>query len=282
MSGIKLFLTLFITIVLLTFGSCRKRPEGILSDKEMENLLCDMLLADAYEQSSAGRNLPDSVRRQLGKSILAAHGISQETLDSTYNWYGANLDDYYKLYEKVEKRLSKRKRNLDGSTTGTEEHHDDIWPLPRHIRFSSLGYGDVLVFELPSEAISKGERMEWGLWNANGSEISLLLGIDYSDGSTAIIEREFRGERKPILNLISDTTKNVTRIFGSIAVNSSLLPLTIDSISLIRLPYDSIAYRNNWSQKLYHAPLSKPIPSREEPDKTDSITSDSIIKATGL
>lgn len=85
----------------LIFPGCHRHPEGILSDSEMEELMVDLILAEAYGQNSASSELPDSVRSKLGEGVLIRHGIDQQTLDSTYSWYARNLDDYYKLYARV-------------------------------------------------------------------------------------------------------------------------------------------------------------------------------------
>lgn len=258
---------------LLMIAGCSKRPDGILSDKQMEDLLVDMLTADAYEQSAAGRSLPDSVRKSLGESVLASHGVDMATLDSTYIWYAANLDDYYKLYSKVEKRLEKRRSKLEGSVKkGEADNSDDIWQLPRHIIFSPLGTGDAMVFELPAEAIGKGDRLEWKLWTGTGSETTLQLGIDYTDGSTSIVEREFRGDRNPSVKLHSDTTRMIERIYGVLKVNSNAMPMAVDSIQLVRLPFDSTEYRNSWSQRLFYGARPRPVPEKV---KADTVSLDS-------
>lgn len=255
----------FAVALLLLASACSKRPENVLSDSEMEKFLTDMMLADAYEQSAAGRGMPDSIRRNLGESVMKAHGIDYETLDSTYAWYSRNLDDYYKLYSRVEKRLDKRRRNIEGmAALPDNEMQNDIWQLPQHITFSTLGEGDALVFELPGEAISKGERLEWKLHLSNGLETSMLLGLDYEDGSTCVATRDFHQDRNLKMKLISDTAKDVRRIFGVLSVPRSGMPVYSDSITLIKLPFDSVEYRNTWAQKNFYGPRSRPVVTLEK------------------
>ncbi|MBD5338112.1 MAG: DUF4296 domain-containing protein [Bacteroides sp.] len=257
--------------LLLSGGACERRPDKVLSDSEMEKFMTDMMLADAYEQSAPGRSMPDSVRHHLGESVMKAHGIDYETLDSTYAWYARNLDDYYKLYSKVEKRLEKQRSRIEGNARLPEtEMQNDIWHLPRHIAFSPLGEGDALVFELPGEAMEKGERLEWKMRLSRSGEGNLTLGVDYEDGSVAVAERDFRSDRNPTLKLVSDTGKMVRRIYGVLSVPRNAMPVYTDSIVLLRLPFDSTEYRNTWAQKRYNAPNQRVAPAL----KADSVASD--------
>ncbi|MDE5957639.1 MAG: DUF4296 domain-containing protein, partial [Muribaculaceae bacterium] len=60
-------------------GACDRRPDGVLSEREMESLMTDMVLADAYAQTPEGRGMPDSVRRHLGESVMKAHVVDYAT-----------------------------------------------------------------------------------------------------------------------------------------------------------------------------------------------------------
>lgn len=270
----KILSTVLAVILLILCCGCNRRPPGVLSDKEMEDLLVDMSIADAYEQSAAGRNLPDSIRRNIGERVLKAHGVDYATLDSTYIWYAANLDEYQKLYARVEKRLGRMRAKVEGEsdTKNTDQPENDIWDLPKHILFSPLAQNDALVFELPGETVGSGERLEWKMWIGNNAEAKLLLGVDYSDGTKSIIERSFNGERNPEIKLMTDTGRVVNRVFGVMSVPRISMPVTADSIRLIRFPYDSIEYGNLWSQRFFYSPVVK----KKSIIANDSIKSDSV------
>lgn len=261
-------------ILLLQLVSCDKRPDGVLSEKQMESLLTDMMLADALEQSSAGRELPDSVRKSIGESVMKAHGVDYATLDSTYGWYARNLDDYYKLYSKVEKKLQSQKLKVSGKTqSSAQELQNDIWQVPKHLLFSRLGLGDSFVFEIPGDAMEKGERLEWKMHINNGHQSRLLLGLDYEDGTTSVIEREYRGDRNLLLRLVSDTARNVSRIYGVMTVSRNEMPVYVDSISLLKQPFDSVEYRNAWSQRDFYGRRNKIVP---DTIVNDTVSTDSV------
>ncbi len=242
----------------LLLAGCDRRPDGVLSDSEMESLMTDMILADAYRQTAAGRALPDSVSLHLGESVMKTHGVDYARLDSTYAWYARNLDDYYKLYGRVQKRVAARRDRIAGNVMRAEgQLANDIWSLPKHLTFSPMVASDALIFELGGDAVNAGERLEWKMHLSGYDETSLLLGVDYSDGSVSVMERTFRSERSPSLSLVTDTALTVSRIFGVMTVGRTAMPIYADSIRLLKQPFDSIAYRNSWSQRRYRGPVGR-------------------------
>ena len=245
---------------------CGKRPEGVLSDDEMVDFLTDMSIAEAIQQSPGGVELPDSVRRRLGYSVMKAHGIDQASLDSTYAWYSRNVDDYYELYARVEKRLNKELRKSGAKDNGME---NNVWNLPDHLLFSPNGNSDVLVFQLPGSSIAKGESLEWKMRFGNSSDAGVIIGIDYDDGTTSLVQRDFRGERRADLSIQSDTSRVAKRIFGSVTVPRRSMPLFVDSISLAKLPYDSTTYSNFRFQRFSYGPRKRP-----RVENTDSVKGD--------
>lgn len=232
---------IFIFAIICIATACNKRPEYVLSDSEMESLLTDLILADAYEQSAASRTLSDSVRMTFTDAIMAQHGVDQQTLDSTFAWYSRNLDDYYRLYTRVDKRIAKMNKKVGGNVNDNKDLND-IWQMPVRIQLSPLAYSDALVFEMPGESVGKGEKLEWYFRLSNDVRADATLGVDYTNGATAISRRELSGSRNVSLSLIVDTLLTPRRVFGLLRVNRRDMPLWLDSIRLTKTPFDSTAY----------------------------------------
>lgn len=235
----KQFALIFILALICISGACNRRPEHVLSDSEMESLLTDLILADAYEQSSYSRNLPDSVRRTLADAVLRQHGVDQATLDSTFAWYSRNLDDYYKLYARVDKRIAKMSKNVNGNV---DQNLNDIWQLPVRIQLSPMAKSEAFVFELPAEAVTKGDKIEWYFRLNNDIKADVALGIDYTNGATSISRRELTSSKNVSMTLVVDTALSPRRIFGLVRVQRRDLPLWLDSIRLTKTPFDSTTY----------------------------------------
>lgn len=265
------------TIILMTsllFSGCRKRPDYVLSDSDMESLLVDLILADAYEQSGASAQLPDSIRRNLAQSILLQHGVDRQTLDSTYAWYGRNLDDYEKLYERIDKRLMAMARKSGGNVQkGVVEN--DIWTLPKHLIFSPIASNEAFVFQLPAGEIQKGESLEWKFFLSSAADADMSIGVDYEDGTSSVTTTSTRGDRRISIKILSDTARQVKRVFGSLKVPRSQMPLWIDSIALLKQPFDSITYLQFRSQRLIHGP-------KKRPKKADNDSISSSEEAAGF
>lgn len=243
----KKFSIILISLIILSSG-CRKRPEGVLSDSEMEKLLVDLALAEAYEQNAGSNTLPDSIRNRLGEAVLKKHKVDSANLDKTYNWYACNIDDYYRLYDNVERRLQGMRSKVSGVNIG-DNSENNLWNLPNHFYFSPISPSSSYVFDLNADKLVKGDILEWKLRLSAPVEADLTLGIDYADSSISLTNRTFNNERSLRLKLLSDSGKTVRRIFGTISINRNDYPLWIDSIALLRSDFDSTQYSTFRFQK---------------------------------
>ena len=94
------------SVVLLAFSltACKvKRPETVLPDAKMENVLYDYHIAKAM-----GEEVPynESYKRVLYiESVFKKYGITQADFDSSMVWFARNPEVLTKIYEKVNVRL---------------------------------------------------------------------------------------------------------------------------------------------------------------------------------
>ncbi|MDE6558379.1 MAG: DUF4296 domain-containing protein, partial [Muribaculaceae bacterium] len=222
----KLILSALVMLLITT--GCDKRPENVLDDSEMVDLMTDLLLADALEQSSSMSQFPDSIRHDLGERILREHGINRVTLDSTFSWYSRNIDDYYRLYAKVDKQLKKMRKSVGGNLPETE-NENNIWELPGYFKFTDFAAGDAMTFALPGEKVEKGEELKWRLFSEENVSLDLLIGIDYEDGTSSFTRRETHGGHTE-LTVVADTALKASRIYGFIWAERTGRSIWIDSI----------------------------------------------------
>ena len=96
----------YYSVILLAFGltACQvKRPDTVISDAKMENVLYDFHIAKAM-----GEEVPysESYKRVLYiESVYRKHGITQADFDTSMVWYARHPDALTKVYEKVNQRL---------------------------------------------------------------------------------------------------------------------------------------------------------------------------------
>ena len=266
------FLSVWVVSALLV--SCGDRPSYVLGEDKMVSLMADMEIAEAYSnQQTGGRTTKQKI--ELGRSVLAAHGVTPEELDTTLAWYGRNLDEYSKLFEKVDKEILKRKERYVEKDFDTEKLADNIWPYSNHLILSPLSGQDALVISLGEPPVNGGEKLNLSFSLPNRTNMKGLLGVDYSDGTSESINSVFNGKAKVEMNLQIDTAKTVSRMFGVFSVKDKKdLPLYIDSLKITTLPFDTIEYRQKKrTQKNYGILLPKP----RTIEIKDSILQDSII-----
>lgn len=230
-------------IIIASFSACDKRPKGVLSDKEMVQLIADIHTAEAYMQSYNSGYYNDSLRDSSVKWALDRHGLTRAEFDSTMSWYGRNIDEYKDLFEKVDKELAVRQKNVSG-VSDQELNSSDLWPFSRHMLISENSPSNSLSFSFSSEDVQKGDKIVWKMRQSNNMSMNdVLLGVDYANGSSTYLHEVKSGDSKIEMTLQTDSAQTVKRIFGYLRVREQMsLPVRIDSIALQRLPVDTTDY----------------------------------------
>lgn len=244
--------------------SCDRRPEGVLSEKETVDLITDMQIAQAY-YSTAGPSAGKIDRRELFESVLSKHGVTHQQLDSTIAYYGRNMDEYYLLYEKVEKNLRTKNGQLEESL-----NEDDIWPFSRFAAFLPGQSSDGITFSIPAEDITPGNTLDWRMRLTSPEGVEILLGVEYEEGGASLVKKNAAGNRSLQIKLLTDTARTPRRVFGSMTVPQSFLPLWADSIRLVRSDFDSLEYYRIHQQKLISSPSRRPMPTLD-PDTSNAL-----------
>lgn len=237
-------------VSLLILSACVKRPDGVLSERKMVQIVADLELAEAYLQSNPQRS--DADRAAMVQYVVDKHGVSRAQFDSTMSWYGRNMDQYYELFAKVDRELSSRRRKAEGSSS-VEHTTSDLWPYSRMALISPLSPSNSMEFSIPTADVEKGQRIELNMRFRSAAGGSSLLGVEYEDGSVSFLNRALTSGRRIQMKIQTDSAKLVKRVFGNILLSSDRdLPLWIDSIYMRALPFDSMEYYNIHSQRSYN------------------------------
>ena len=102
-----------VLFLILLFCACSKRPSYVLSERKMEKVLYDIYLAEAEINTNHPIFSTDSARKQeLLNSVLKKHKITEAVLDTSLVWYSGNLDKYFQINEKVNKRFTAEAERL--------------------------------------------------------------------------------------------------------------------------------------------------------------------------
>lgn len=253
---------------LLLLAGCVTKPKGVIREKKMVSLLADMQLAEAYATAEVYGEDVEFRRKELSGGVLEAYGVSQKDLDTTLSYYGRNLDEYYELYEKVNKELEKRrKKELKDRVVMPDDGVKNLWPFGQHSIVSSLGGSDSWILSIDDAKLDRGESLEWKMFMTPVQNVAGVLGVEYEDGSSESVNQTFTARSKISLNLQTDTGKTVKRIYGTMRLKDQRsLPLFVDSISLSHMPYDSLIYGRYRNQKR-HFPMRR---NEVKPDTTSA------------
>ncbi|MDE5849278.1 MAG: DUF4296 domain-containing protein [Muribaculaceae bacterium] len=249
---IKRYLSVFAILILLAAG-CSKRPKGILSEDKMVAVMTDLQIAEAYERSGdANGYLQGRDREMLGRGILMQHGVTPEEMDSTLAWYGRNMDEYPKLYKKIDAELNKRQLKYARAAGESENEGSsaDLWPYSRHYVLSDRSLTNGLVANIPTTDLAPGDRLTWKMSVDGASGRTLTLGVDYADGTSEVYKQANRGyERMVEVSLQTDSILEATRIFAIADFEMNGGRVMIDSVQLTHLPFSREEYGKHSFQR---------------------------------
>lgn len=115
----KIRLILGCCLLLVLFSSCR--PRGVLSRKEMVDVLFDIHLTEAAV-SGVSEPIPEEWTRGLDteyfrdmayRSVLRKHHLSQEEFYTSVSWYSKHMNLYEKVYADVQLKMDDFKTAVD-------------------------------------------------------------------------------------------------------------------------------------------------------------------------
>lgn len=221
--------------LLLVAPACDRRPKGVLSDDSMVDLMVDLKLAETYAIQHPG-DPADSLSTRLAASVLASHGVSRADFDSTVAWYGRHFDDYVKLSERMEKRLSQRQKDFLANDVVSVSEGDNLWPYPQRITVSQAGASDGFSFSVDATEVKPGETLKWKMTLREGGAGKFLLGVEYADGTADYVSRTGGASGAVQFFLPVDSVLQPKRVYGVYHVPAHYLPVMIDSISLTHSP----------------------------------------------
>ena len=101
----KLFNTKIACVACILLAVVGCRPRGVLSNREMRDVLYDLHRADGAIQVAGYNYSHDQEVAGYYKNVLDKHGITQAQFDSSLVWFTDNPQIFNKIYPKVVARL---------------------------------------------------------------------------------------------------------------------------------------------------------------------------------
>lgn len=229
--------------------ACSKAPKGILSEKEMQRVQADMMMADAIVGVNGNEYANDTAKLALYESVFRKHKITREKYDSSLVWYGKNLDIYMKVYERIIADLSMKIHDLgDVQTVAVSSSQRDsveIWPRRSYLTLSPQSVFSGVTFDITPDAVYPsgstfvlGMRV-WGL--REGTKLCPEIRVSAEQRDTVIrMENKITEDGYYQTILRTMPTRQVRKIYGYIWMNntdSTYNKIYIDNITLTRYNY---------------------------------------------
>lgn len=240
-------LPLFIVVTLLIlFAACGKTPGYVISVNKMAEIMADLHTGEAVVDANSSAFRTDSAKKALMQSICREHGVTTADLDTSLYWYGNNLPEYIKVYDKTIEILNERIAEVEKSgAKSTERIQRDtpegdsvnIWRGPTMRRNSVGNPSDFISFTFNSERNwERGDRYTLYARPINPrSPMFMTLAVTYNDGTAEYVTLNQGSEGRKRLTLVLDSAKTATNLYGTIHYAPGKGEVSyIDSIALVR------------------------------------------------
>lgn len=240
---------LYCLVVVLMCTSCHMRPFGVLSEKEMEEVLVDMHLTTA----AMNIHIPmdkKAIRQKYLNTVFEKHGITREKFEKSLDWYTRNPRKFEIVYEEVEKRLEQMNTDVDNFVYHPELNPANdtidtvnVWLRPTFVRCRVQNLDSLSFAWNDSNFCKAGDRYIWSF--VMTADVDTLrqsfvkFGVDYVDGTSDTIKHFFchQGLRRR-LTIKHCMREQPVKIWGSFFETENLKDnqfITIDTVSLLRI-----------------------------------------------
>lgn len=250
------------SLVVLSFVSCGvRRPDDVMDDEQMENVLVDYHIAKAM-----GDELPNdqAYKRVLYmESVFQKHGINKAIFDSSMVWYARNTASISKLYEEVNRRLKAQRDGINHlialrSNKPQEQVSGDsldLWVWARRQQLSGMPMDNLIQFEITSDTtfydrdrLVFNARFRFPEGNPDSAYAPVMaLQMNYRTDSTTLLQHRVMREGWQHLRVGADSLGQLRDVRGFIYYPRQKntvrrATVSIDDISLMRYhSSDSVA-----------------------------------------
>lgn len=218
-------------MAILFFASgCRlKRPDGVLSSKQMESVLYDYHLAQAVVME-----LPRDDRYTRDAYLdwcLEKNGVSKEQFDNSLKWYTRYPKELSEIYKRLGERIDRDYEQASKSIQIAEKtafqipsgDSTDIWYLNRVNILNTSAYMKRLTFSFPADTtFHESDTLVWSFAHTFVSPFDsvpqsayLELSVYYSD-SVSSVDTLLYSTGKMSLALTVDSLRPITKLSGSV------------------------------------------------------------------
>jgi hypothetical protein len=268
----KLLYLVLALVSLSVAASCIDRPDFVLEEEQMIDLLVDVHRAEGLlemqQQQGAGFGTDlDTYQKEIIAAVLQKHGVSRSRYDSSLMWYAQHLKLLTRVYGHVDERLKEEHEMWSLQVTETRDFVNsiagdsvDLWTLRDHLIHDSRRYSDILFWEIPSDSnFVDGDTLRWRFIIRQllpGQRVLASISLTKYEPTEEELRRQGKKKQnEPLGAPIGFDAKTITQngecqlmaradslqpfrsvILGLVLMNDSnkAAPVFVDSISLLR------------------------------------------------
>lgn len=227
-----------------------ERPDTVLSDAAMENVLYDYHIAKALgEQTERGENYKRVLYMDY---VYKKHDITEAQFDSSMVWFSRHPDVLSEIYKKVTERLRTEEAYVERLValrenkplTSRAGDSIDVWAWQRIYQLSGMPMDNRIAFTLPSDSNFKArDTLRWSVhFTFSGETYDSLkapvmaLQMCFSNDSVISDFVQIHKGGTQMLTLTGDTLGDIKEVNGFIyyPCQDSVKPLMMNRISLMR------------------------------------------------
>ena len=264
---------LLVCSLLLLAGCKAKTPEGIPSERQMENILYDYQLAQALAGARS-----DSVayyERYYVGLVLEKYGLTAQQFDEAVAYYSGRAEVLGKIYNRINERLSDAApsggttENAYAKMLNAKGDTLNLWHERDTYVLSATGQNR-MEFSIPVDtAVQAGDRLlfeftpRW-LYREGQKEATICMALHYKGDSVAVVTNQIYSSARQGVTLHVDD-KPLERITGFV--------------------YQQVSWSSSPKLLVITAPiLARFRTQRSKPtaQPADSIAADSIVTSDSL
>lgn len=255
-------------------------PSNVLSKGDMEDVLVDYHIA-----KTMGESLPyeEHYKQVLYMDyVFKKHGITESDFNASLEWYSRHAEDFAKIYEKVNKKLSAQKDDINHQIATTENGTQEsgkgdsvnVWRKQKLYKLTQSNFTSKVNFTIyPDSNYKERDIMLWSLRatfvsaQKHNQNAVMSMHIKYVNDSILINTRKISQSGEFKIRLQNDSLCKIKEVSGFVYYNNEGKyqqdALIIDKISLMR----------------YHAKKSSKK-STTSPSKNIPLNSDTVKEIT--
>lgn len=160
--------------------------------------MADIHTGEAVVEANSSSFRNDSTKQAFIQSICLRHGVTTQELDTSLYWYGNNLQEYIKVYDKtvsiLEGRIAEAEKAGGKSTERIQSISLDgdsvnLWQGPATIRNTANNPSDFLTFTFNTDRHwERGDRYTISARPINPrSALFMTIAVAYNDGTAEYV-----------------------------------------------------------------------------------------------